>query len=106
VVITSIVYLNRNHNPIAAAKLPYLTLATAANLTTTAYALLIMVPLNRKQAAIADSLWDRGHAVGGDEKGEEVLFRRLQTRWARLNYGRALVMFVGCLAGMVALLVQ
>lgn len=94
-----IAYLNRDIHSVAAAKLPYLSIATAANIATTAYALLIMVPMNRKQAAIADNLKHR------ENENEEKELRRLQKRWSRLNYGRAMIMVAGSVAGMLGLLV-
>lgn len=97
---TIIAYLNRNSNSVASAKLPYLSMATAANMATTAYALLIMVPMNRQQAAIAEKLKDR------ENENEEKELRRLQKRWIRLNYGRAMIMFAGSVAGMMGLLAQ
>ena len=75
-------------------------MATAANVATTAYALLIMVPMNRKQSAIADKLKYR------ENENEEKELRRLQRRWMKLNYGRAMIMILGSVAGMMGLLVQ
>lgn len=96
-----IVYLNRNsHSAAANAKLPYLCMATAANIATTAYALLIMVPMNRRQAAIAERLKDRMN------ENDEKELRSLQKKWSRLNYGRAMIMIAGSVAGMMGLLVQ
>jgi hypothetical protein len=99
-VMTIIAYLNRNSNPVATAKLPYLSMATAANIATTAYALLIMVPMNKKQAAIAERLKDK------ENETEEKELRRLQKKWSQLNYGRAMIMIAGSLAGMMGLLAQ
>lgn len=99
-IMTIIVYLNRDSHSVATAKLPYLFMATAANLATTAYALLIMVPMNRKQAAIAERLKDRE-----DEKEEKEL-RGLQTKWSQLNYGRAMIMVAASVSGMMGLLVH
>ncbi len=97
---TIVAYLNRDSHPVAAAKLPYLCIATAANIATTAYALLIMVPMNKKQAAIAEKLKDR------ENENEEKELRRLQSRWSQLNYGRAMIMIAGSVAGMMGILVQ
>ena len=99
-IMTIVAYLNRNNHSVATAKLPYLLMATAANIATTAYALLIMVPMNRKQAAIAEKLKDRE-----DEKEEKEL-RALQTKWSQLNYGRAMIMVAASVSGMMGLLVQ
>lgn len=97
---TIITYLNRESHSVASVKLPYLCVATAANMATTAYALLIMVPMNRKQAAIAEKLKYR------ENENEEKELRRLQRRWRKLNYGRAMFMILGSVAGMMGLLVQ
>jgi Domain of unknown function (DUF1772) len=97
---TIITYLNRNSHAVAAAKLPYLCMATAANIATTAYALLIMVPMNRKQQALAENLKEKENA------NDERELRRLQKKWSRLNYGRAMIMIAGSVAGMMGLLVQ
>ena len=97
---TIIAYLNRDSHSVATAKLPYLGMATAANIATTAYALLIMVPMNKKQVAIAENL------KNGESETEEKELRRLQKKWAQLNYGRASFMIAGSLAGMMGLLVQ
>ena len=75
-------------------------MATAANIATTAYALLIMVPMNKKQVAIAENLRNR------ENETEEKELRRLQKKWTQLNYGRAMLMIAGSLAGMMGLLVQ
>jgi Domain of unknown function (DUF1772) len=100
VIATIIAYLNHNSHSVAASKLPYLCLATAANIATTAYALLIMVPMNRKQVAIAERLKDKENEL------EERDFRRLQKKWMQLNYGRATIMIAGSVAGMMGLLVH
>lgn len=97
---TIIAYLNSGSHTVATAKLPYLCMATAANIATTAYALLIMVPMNRKQVAIAERLKDR------ENENEEKELRRLQKKWSQLNYGRAIIMIAGSVAGMMGLLVQ
>lgn len=97
---TIVAYLNRNSHSVAAAKFPYLCLATAANIATTAYALLIMVPMNRKQAALAEKLKDK------ENMNEEKELRRLQSKWSQLNYGRAMIMIAGSVVGMMGLLVE
>jgi Domain of unknown function (DUF1772) len=99
-IMSIVAYLNSGSDGIAAAKFPYLCIATAANITTTAYALLIMVPMNKKQTAIAGRLKDK------ENEFDEKELRRLQKKWSQLNYGRALVMIAGSVAGMMALLVQ
>jgi len=100
VMLTIVAYLNSSSDSVAAAKLPYLCLATAANIATTAWALLIMVPMNNAQTAIAARLKEK------ENEFEEKELRRLQKKWAQLNYGRALIMIGGSVAGMMALLVQ
>ena len=57
------------------------------NLATTAWALSIMVPMNKAMARHATSL----QANNADEKSEKEL-RRLQTRWQKLNYGTFLLL--------------
>jgi Domain of unknown function (DUF1772) len=95
-----VAYLHSGSDSIAAAKLPYLCTATAANIATTAWAMLIMVPMNRQLVAIAGRLKEK------ENEFEEKELRRLQKKWSRLNYGRALIMIGGSVAGMMALLVQ
>lgn len=83
--LTIAAYLNRDSNSAAAAKLPYLGASFALNLATTAWALGIMVPMNRAMAKLAGNL----QANNADEKSEKEL-RRLQKRWQGLNYGECL----------------
>ncbi|KAK4989952.1 hypothetical protein LTR66_002185 [Elasticomyces elasticus] len=101
IVLTSIAYYYSS--PIAS------TLATAVvlNMATTAYALLIMVPMNKKMTVLAGEL-ERAAQKGEDKetsvrKAESEL-RRLQARWRKLNYGRATIMIGSSLASMSALL--
>jgi len=75
-------YLNKDSSREAATKLPYFGATLALNLATTAYALGIMVPMNKAMAGHAAQL----EANSGDEKSAKEL-RRLQSRWQRLNYG-------------------
>jgi Domain of unknown function (DUF1772) len=100
IIMSIVAYFNSSTDSVAAAKLPYLCLATAANIATTAWAVLIMVPMNKQQIALAGRLKDK------ENEFEEKELRRLQKRWLRLNYGRALFMIGGSVAGMMALLVQ
>jgi hypothetical protein len=81
-VLTISAYLNRQQSSAASAKLPYLGAALALNLATTAWALGIMVPMNKAMARHAESLQKNNE----DEKSEKEL-RRLQSRWLKLNYG-------------------
>jgi len=81
-ILTVNAYLNRNESSLAAAKLPWLGASLALNLATTAWALGIMVPMNKAMARFAANL----QANNADEKSEKEL-RRLQARWQKLNYG-------------------
>ena len=85
-VLTISAYLNRQQSSAAAAKLPYLGAALALNLATTAWALGIMVPMNKAMARHAEGLQKNNE----DEKSEKEL-RRLQSRWQTLNYGMFLL---------------
>lgn len=92
---------------VASAKLPRQAIAFALSVATTAYALGIMVPMNRKMQAIAGEM--EKAAQRGEEKSSEMQkkaldLKGLQNRWMTLNYGRALVMIGASLAGMSALL--
>jgi hypothetical protein len=81
-ILTITAYLNRNESSLAASKLPWLGASLALNFATTAWALGIMVPMNKAMARHAGSL-EKNNA---DEKSEKEL-RRLQARWQKLNYG-------------------
>jgi len=84
-VLTITAYLHRNDSSLAASKLPWLGASLALNLATTAWALGIMVPMNKAMARHAGSL----QANNADEKSEKEL-RRLQARWQKLNYGMSI----------------
>lgn len=108
-VMTIFAYLYSRQSPIAAAKAPRLALATALSVATTAYALLIMVPMNRRQMALAVELEKLDMA--GDTKAEvyksnEMELRRIQVRWTKMNYGRAVIMLGAAVVGASALLVK
>lgn len=75
-------YLYKDSNRALSAKLPYVAVGFAMNVATTAYALTIMVPMNRQMVKHASSL----EANSSDEKSEKEL-RRLQNKWKTLNYG-------------------
>ncbi|GAB7359167.1 hypothetical protein MBLNU230_g5234t1 [Neophaeotheca triangularis] len=92
-------YLNRNSSRAAAEKLPYVGSALAMTLATTAYALGIMVPMNKRMATLASNL----QANESDEKSEKEL-RYLQNRWLKLNYGRASLMIGSAIVSMYSLL--
>lgn len=109
-ILTGTAYLNaRNGNLVAEAKFPRLAAATALNIATTAWALLIQVPINKRLAKLADTL-KAGHAAGKDtesrQKAAEVEFRNLQQRWRKLNYGRAAIMIASAVAGAMALIAR
>lgn len=89
-VLTITAYLHRHESSLAAAKLPWLGASLALNLATTAWALGIMVPMNKAMARHATSL----QANNADEKSEKEL-RRLQARWQKLNYGMFLAIDEG-----------
>jgi Domain of unknown function (DUF1772) len=57
-----------------------------------------MVPINKQHTAIFERVKDR------ENKNEEKELSTLQKRWSQLNYGRALVMLTGSVAGMMGLL--
>ncbi|KAM0724246.1 hypothetical protein Q7P37_000128 [Cladosporium fusiforme] len=99
IALTITAYLNRNTNGAAAAKLPYLGASLVLNLATTAYALGIMVPMNKAMGKLAGDL----QANNADEKSEKEL-RRLQKRWQTLNYGRAAVMIASSVTALLGLL--
>ena len=90
---------------LAAAKFPRLAIAAALNFATTAWALGIMVPMNKRMAILAKEL---ENSEAGEPKytSAEKELRRLQTRWQKLNYGRACLMVGAALAGVSALLIQ
>ncbi|TKA61049.1 hypothetical protein B0A49_10952 [Cryomyces minteri] len=102
-ILTGIAYYYSPNSPVA----PRLAFATVLNFATTAYALGIMVPMNRRMAVIATELEksaQRGEEKGASTKANETELRRLQSRWRKLNYGRATIMIGSALAGMSALL--
>lgn len=76
-------YLHRGTSRFAAAKLPYAAAAFALCAATTAYALGIMVPINRRLGALATKL----KTNDADEESEKEL-RALQQKWRKLNYGQ------------------
>ena len=98
-VLTISAYLNRQQSSAAAAKLPYLGAALALNLATTAWALGIMVPMNKAMARHAEGLQKNNE----DEKSEKEL-RRLQSRWQTLNYGRAAIMIASSVVALLGLI--
>ena len=75
-------YLHRDSSRAAAEKLPYLATAFGLSAATTAYALLIMVPMNKRMAVLAGNL----ETNESDDKSEKEL-RQTQQRWTTLNLG-------------------
>ncbi|KAI7185871.1 hypothetical protein KC316_g4989, partial [Hortaea werneckii] len=92
-------YLNRDSSSACADKLPFVGTAFGLSVATTAYALGIMVPMNRRMAALSDNL----NVNSADDKSEKEL-RQLQKRWQKLNYGRATIMIASAIAGVFGLL--
>ncbi|KAK3063826.1 hypothetical protein LTR53_018748, partial [Teratosphaeriaceae sp. CCFEE 6253] len=54
--LTLTAFLHRDSSRVAAEKLPYLATAFGMSIATTAYALLIMVPMNKRMAVLAKNL--------------------------------------------------
>lgn len=84
-IMTITAYLKRNESPAAAAKLPWVGASLVLNLATTAWALGIMVPMNKAMARLSE---EKLTASSADEKSEKE-FRGLQARWRKLNYGES-----------------
>ncbi|KAG9943101.1 hypothetical protein KCU85_g8933, partial [Aureobasidium melanogenum] len=99
----------RDGNLIAEAKFPKLAAAFGLNIATTAWALLIQVPMNKRMTKLAEIL-KAGVANGTDkdsrQKAAETEFRELQLRWRKLNYGRAAIMIASAVAGALALVAK
>ena len=90
-ILTVTSYLNRDGNRDAAVKLPYFAASFLLNMATTAWALGIMVPMNKQMAVHAKTLEQNS----GDERAAKEL-RRLQQRWTKLNYGKLYKDMRGC----------
>lgn len=106
VVLAGTAYYNRDVSPVLAARFSRFAVAAALNVATTAWALIVMVPMNKKMTVLATRL--KNGVQGGQEKedGHKVLereFRDLQKRWRTLNYGRAFIMIAGAVVGATAL---
>lgn len=82
--LTVFCFLQRDSSRICAEKLPYLGTAFGLCIATTAYALGIMVPMNKRMAKLSENL----NANSADDKSEKEL-RHLQQRWQKLNYGES-----------------
>lgn len=80
--LTTVYYLNRDKSAAAAKKLPWTAAAFAAAVATTAYALLIMVPRNKRMTFLSVEM--NKHMQGGKDEKE---FRQIQQQWRKLNYG-------------------
>ncbi|CAD0112498.1 unnamed protein product, partial [Aureobasidium uvarum] len=109
-ILTSTAFLRaRDGNLIAEAKFPKLAAAFGLNVATTAWALLIQVPMNKRMTRLAEIL-KAGVANGTDkdsrQKAAETEFRELQLKWRKLNYGRAAIMIASAIAGALALVAK
>lgn len=82
--ITTACYLNRHTSVSAAEKLPWVATAFGCSVATTAYALLIMVPRNKRMTFLSVEM--NKHLQGGKDEKE---FRQLQNTWRKLNYGES-----------------
>ncbi|KAK6434868.1 hypothetical protein LTR95_008947 [Oleoguttula sp. CCFEE 5521] len=98
-ILTITAYVNRDSSVVAAAKLPYALAGFALNMATTAWALGIMVPMNKAMTKHAETL----ERDSTDEKAAKEL-RRLQKRWQGLNYGRAAIMLAASITSLYGLL--
>lgn len=91
----------------AAAKLPFVATAFALNMATTAWAIGIMVPMNKRMAKNAEKI-DKAEKEGARKtvaiSGQENEFRGLQRRWQTLNYGRAAIMIASSIVSINGLL--
>ncbi|ORY63312.1 uncharacterized protein BCR38DRAFT_486059 [Pseudomassariella vexata] len=102
-------FLVRDADPQWADKSKLYAIALFFNLSTTFYALYIMVPHNRKIKALAKELELRESTKSADDEkmGEDEqvvqMYRELQGFWIRNNYGRASCMLSGAIVAMYAL---
>ena len=80
-------FLYRNESAVASRKLPVLAVAYGFCLGLTAWVLRIMLPMNKRLAALAVNL----EKYPKDEKSAEE-FREVQDRWRRLNYGKVVML--------------
>lgn len=76
-------YMYKDSSRACAEKLPYVGAAFGLSAATTAYALLIMVPMNKRMTVLSKNL----EANQSDDKSEKEL-RYLQQRWQTLNLGK------------------
>jgi len=109
-ILTSTAFLRaRDGNLIAEAKFPKLAAAFGLNVATTAWALLIQVPMNKRMSRLAEILKEgvaNGTEKDSRQKAAEKEFRDLQLRWRKLNYGRAAIMIASAVAGALALVAE
>ncbi|THY73324.1 hypothetical protein D6C87_04276 [Aureobasidium pullulans] len=109
-ILTSTAFLRaRDGNLIAEAKFPKLAAAFGLNVATTAWALLIQVPMNKRMSRLAEILKEgvaNGTEKDSRQKAAEKEFRDLQLRWRKLNYGRAAIMIASAVAGALALVAK
>ena len=80
--LTATCYLHSGTSPAAAEKLPFVGAALACSVATTAYALGIMVPRNKRMTFLSVEM--NKHMQGGKDEKE---FRQIQSQWRKLNYG-------------------
>lgn len=88
IALTVACYLNRRNSQAAADKLPWVALALACSVATTAFALLIMVPRNKRMTFLSVEM--NKHMQGGKDEKE---FRQIQVQWRKLNYGKSSAAF-------------
>ena len=81
-VLATACYLNSDSSVSAANKLPFVGAAFALSVATTAYALGIMVPRNKRMTFLSKEM--NKHMQGGKDEKE---FRQIQSSWRNLNYG-------------------
>lgn len=98
---TGLAYYYSKDSPILAAKLPLLAVATGLNITTTALALGVMVPKNKRMSKLSDDFNTTKESSGS----KEAEFRSLQKSWIKMNYVRAATMIGSAIAGATALTV-
>ncbi|GAB7350185.1 hypothetical protein MBLNU459_g0847t2 [Dothideomycetes sp. NU459] len=108
-IMTGTAYYYSKESPTLAAKLPRLAIAAGLNIATTAWALGIMVPMNKRMGVLSTEL-TRGVQSGEEKEARHKLkerqFRELQKTWRFRNYGRAIIMLASAIAGATALVVK
>lgn len=108
-IMTGTAYYYSKSSPTLAAKFPRLAIAAGLNIATTAWALGIMVPMNKKMGKLSVEL-TKGVESGDEKEARHKLkereFRELQKTWRFRNYGRAIIMLASAIAGATALIVK